>query len=65
MYRTCDGCKADRDLDSKYCSLRYRRKLVKIAKGVHVWSSPDEICPKPRTWNKYFNTPEREGPGRP
>ena len=64
MKRTCNKCIADKSSDDKYCSLRYRRKLIKIAKGVDVFSSPSVECPKPLTWKEYFNAPEREGIGR-
>jgi hypothetical protein len=63
MKKNCDNCKANRT-DGKYCLLRYRRKLVRIAKGIELFIAPDEECPKPRTWSEYFNTPEREGEGR-
>lgn len=62
--RTCEGCVADKFGEGKYCILRYRRKLVRILKGVQVFSAPDEECPKPKTWRDYSNTPVRPGPGR-
>ena len=65
MYRTCNGCWADKCApQSKYCRLRYRRKLVRIAQGIELFTVPDEDCPKPKTWREYSNTPEREGEGR-
>ena len=60
--RTCDRCIVVKfsDTSKRICHLGYERKLVRIAKGLELFLSPEEECPKPTTWALFFDTPEKD-----
>jgi len=51
--KDCNGCKA---VSSNGCSLGYKTKdkIVKGFEGLSAGKIPMEICPKPRTNNRYI-----------
>lgn len=52
--KTCNGCRALRGTRTfeQFCDLHY--KMTYYKKGFFECRVPAEICPKPKTYKKYF-----------
>ena len=51
--RTCNGCRANENLDDEFCSLGFRRKQTEIF-GRGIYNIPAEPCWKPRTYDDFL-----------
>jgi hypothetical protein len=65
--RLCDGCRALHGISlDQYCALGYSFDLiVKQRKwGATNTAKPAEPCPKPRTWQDFFDAKHKDHPQR-
>ena len=53
--KNCDDCKA---YELGRCTLGYKIKSKGVFMGIAVGGVPQEICPKPRTYNKLIELGE-------
>ena len=62
MKKTCTGCRAlDDNRFSSSCNLGFKNKSIKkkCIMGEYYECIPLEECPKPKTYDKYFELKER------
>jgi len=62
MKRTCFGCRAlDFNGEQKRCDLGYKQIWKPLYNTLRREPIPAEECPKPRTYDKYFELLNAKG----
>lgn len=59
MKKNCEGCRASCILNSAKCELGYKVKSKLYEGCVAIGGIPQEVCPKPRTYDEYLKTPKK------